>query len=730
MNPLNDISSVYFKEVLEPQIGKKTAVAKASHPSSGKKVIKGETGEEASAKRVRQFVYDVRYLAKRMNIPVEKAYSQKISVTTMNGQEVKQAREKLGLTSGSGVNEAQDRTLIRYKDKSTGVVTRKYATMDQISAYRKNPNIVSVEKTAYKGDIKSQPYLRGEIGKKYDRSKDQDGDGDNDFADVMSKRMQASGISKNDANKKVANKTYNKKTHAEGFSNWREDLIEDGTIADPNADQYQSKIKEKKVNNYAGGKDSVVKINPQFAEAIQNIGGELLEMVEIEEEYLTEEIEIATEYFCEQGLNEDGIDILIEKLGLEEFVNFVYDISEEYILTEATETRLQRMAAKRGKIVVGPKGSKPQSTTKAAIKKMGGITKKIGSSQKPSSTISKERKVAVKTAVAKQPDKKPIRDAIARGIFGAVKAYKAGMERHRAATSTASKLVSQTAQTAAKAAKVGAKGASEFGKGVASGVSGTATAAKKVKKAVVGEAKDDSYLETDMKKRQANNEKAIADMKNTAAHKSMAATAAKKIGEEITSKTSKEKIIGDFVHSNDPKFSSDSKKERIKRALGAWYGMHREATAPTSQQTTQQTTQQAQKPDPASAAKQKQAISLQKQIELKKVQLLSKGVPLTQEELELDELNRYAKETGKSFRSGKPTTPGGTAKNDKAFQAVSKMISSGRFGATQRGKKKVSGQKPPAAGEYGSERRSPEQIIKNRRAARQQGRDNMSSRFD
>jgi hypothetical protein len=44
----------------------------------------------------------------------------------------------------------------------------------------------------------------------------------------------------------------------------------------------------------------------------------------------------------------------------------------------------------------------------------------------------------------------------------------------------------------------------------------------------------------------------------------------------ITEKTPKEKVISDFVHSDDPKFDKDSKKERIRRALGAYYGMHKE----------------------------------------------------------------------------------------------------------------------------------------------------------
>ena len=56
------------------------------------------------------------------------------------------------------------------------------------------------------------------------------------------------------------------------------------------------------------------------------------------------------------------------------------------------------------------------------------------------------------------------------------------------------------------------------------------------------------------------------------------------------------------------------------------------------------------------------------------------------------EATRYAKETGKSFKSGKPVTKGGTAKDDKAFQTVAKKYAGQRMGGQQ--KKKVRGQKP------------------------------------
>ena len=46
----------------------------------------------------------------------------------------------------------------------------------------------------------------------------------------------------------------------------------------------------------------------------------------------------------------------------------------------------------------------------------------------------------------------------------------------------------------------------------------------------------------------------------------------------VTKATTKEQMIHDFVHSDNPKFAGHSKEERIKQALAAWYGMHKEST--------------------------------------------------------------------------------------------------------------------------------------------------------
>jgi hypothetical protein len=132
--------------------------------------------------------------------------------------------------------------------------------------------------------------------------------------------------------------------------------------------------------------------------------------------------------------------------------------------------------------------------------------------------------------------------------------------------------------------------------------------------------------------------------------------------------------------------------------------------------------------------------SMKTKVNLVKTKLRSMGLKMSYEPEgeSIDELNRYEKETGKDYKTGKSVTKGGTMggddTNSKVMRHMNKVMGAGKMGAggpiQKRGAKKEPGKKPPEAGEYGSERRSPEQIVKNRRIAKQQGKDNMSSRFD
>ena len=150
-------------------------------------------------------------------------------------------------------------------------------------------------------------------------------------------------------------------------------------------------------------------------------------------------VEVATEYFYTYGLNEDGIDILIEKVGLDNFVEFVYDLSED--LTILTEER----SAKKRTGGESYADVKAKIDAKEAAKKE---AKEAALKRKESERMEPASNGADTESKKEQPkSKKPIRDAIARQIL-------AGMERHRKATQTAGRLASETGNTLGKIASV------------------------------------------------------------------------------------------------------------------------------------------------------------------------------------------------------------------------------------------------------------------------------------
>jgi len=154
---------------------------------------------------------------------------------------------------------------------------------------------------------------------------------------------------------------------------------------------------------------------------------------------LTEEVEIATEYFYEMGLNEYGIDILIEELGVEEFVDWVNEIAEDYTLNEARSAKRRRGGPSYAEV------KKKQEERDAA----------------------KAREKATKAAVENQPKTKETPKQTKKGLFAAIDA---GIERHNQATRDAELLARKTGETIGKAAKA----AAPFASGVASGIGGAA----------------------------------------------------------------------------------------------------------------------------------------------------------------------------------------------------------------------------------------------------------------
>ena len=317
------------------------------------------------------------------------------------------------------------------------------------------------------------------------------------------------------------------------LSNWREesDLFEvvTGKMTDKEA---LKKVSEKK-----GIKNKVI-INPKLSEAVKELGGELIEASEEEQDTQQDEkdkaaqkqieakqkrgqmikkqvllkklmavragsqdivasyepdIEGVIEYFYEEGINEEGFDQILEEIGLEEFVDFV-----EGGAVELNEERAARRASVRAKKF-------PQ--VKAEVDKADAAKKKAKKGEYAPSYAKKEtdvtvyddkapakKKVAAKKPVAKKVAPKPVaKKPVTKKVVKAVakvkktqpakKPSKAGLgDRIR----TAYKKGVERHKKARAAGRVPEKRAREFASGVKSGVKTAVKFAKDVKK-VVGE---------------------------------------------------------------------------------------------------------------------------------------------------------------------------------------------------------------------------------------------------
>ena len=208
---------------------------------------------------------------------------------------------------------------------------------------------------------------------------------------------------------------------------------------------------------------------------------------------------VASEYFINEGLNEEGVAELIELLGPIEFGELVNEIAEgveEELLTEAraggvriepqnksgkrvadltkgAKTRAINTLRKEKQTRRAGEGSGGSGGLKDALKSQSKTAKKVEpkkeAPKKPELKKPQPKKEAAKPAVAKakakQPKKRGFLDSVARQV-------NKGMERHKKAMD----LARQTGNVAKKAAK----GAGTVAKGVASGVKDTAKVTKSV----------------------------------------------------------------------------------------------------------------------------------------------------------------------------------------------------------------------------------------------------------
>ena len=119
-------------------------------PNSPAQGPKGGSDDEASAKRVRQAVYDIRYRAKQDEVELEVAFNSYIGNASMTPVEKKSVREKLFGESFDMTEDENRKYSVRVHDKAAGKTYYRKADRKTITKLRGTKNISSVEMSTYK----------------------------------------------------------------------------------------------------------------------------------------------------------------------------------------------------------------------------------------------------------------------------------------------------------------------------------------------------------------------------------------------------------------------------------------------------------------------------------------------------------------------------------------------------------------------------------------------------
>ena len=254
----------------------------AAKKEDGKADPKGGNTQEASAKRISQAVYDIRYRAKTDKITLEAAYNSYMGNSNLTKEEKDIVKERLFGKKGGGVKEQftvgvddlagdgvasalykvfveneekeLELTYVKQLDESeekkykvrvtdnTGKAYVRYATRSKITQLRSNSNIKSVEMTEH-GDV-----LAGQK-----KTKDYDGDGK-----VESPSKEHAGAVHNAIQRAKGGKPDGKDTRKEALNDaWGKTFISDGTITtEPKGNK---KVSGEAVDNYKSG---AVKVAP------------------------------------------------------------------------------------------------------------------------------------------------------------------------------------------------------------------------------------------------------------------------------------------------------------------------------------------------------------------------------------------------------------------------------------------------------------------------------------
>ncbi len=191
------------------------------------------------------------------------------------------------------------------------------------------------------------------------------------------------------------------------------------------------------------------------------------------EEFLNESMDLAVEYFYKQGINEDGLNLIIEEVGIEDFTDFVLDLRQDLneerdaerdpnptpyatVKAKIDKAETRRQTKKQREYAPGASGGDPAPRKKKPAAKKEAPEKKAESKPTPA------KKVATATVAAKK--KQPAKPISRKGLLGTVRdTLERGVTRHKAAVKKAKGEVKKVGKTLSDTAKQHREHGKKFG---------------------------------------------------------------------------------------------------------------------------------------------------------------------------------------------------------------------------------------------------------------------------
>ena len=368
--------------------------APAAKSEGGGEKKEAGASEENEAKRIRQAVYDIRYRARREDIDLRQAFSQYMQNSGLSQQERTAVRAKLfGKEGGGGVSE-------------------KYSDAGQIVS----DHVATAFEKVFSED-----------------------------ADAPDKKYKVR------VTDKATGRSYVRYATREKITQLRQNPNIQSVEMTEHGEPYEGERKSKKDYDGDGKKESSSK---EHAGVVHNAiqkkkGGKQdgqdtrKEEYVITEEYINENVESAVDYFINEGINEDGLEKIVEEVGIDVFTEFVLgspqQLNEErpaerdpnptpYATVKAKIDKAEARRQSKGQreYAKGASGGDPaprkKKTTTPTVKP---VTKKVSEPVK--------KKVEVATTTAKKTQSSTA-SSDKKGMFSKAKEFvRKGVERHNKA---------------------------------------------------------------------------------------------------------------------------------------------------------------------------------------------------------------------------------------------------------------------------------------------------------